>query len=187
MLRTAGIMVFATVLIVPASSQLVMMLAVVSGATEHDMMGFIGFVLGAFIVKYYVFVACAAFVFLATKRLFNAFDYRSADLAIGTLFALLVFIPPLAPPAWLWFSILATGFGRQVGSLLWQAIGIIYLVASVLIAGVTLVAFGIIEVPYFNEFLAFSGLVLLVGWLCHGICLILGAREMAGSGPAVSR
>ena len=56
-----------------------------------------------------------------------------------------------------------------------------------LIAGVTLVAFGIIEVPYFNEFLAFSGLVLLVGWFCHGICLILGAREMAGSGPAVSR
>ena len=48
---------------------------------------------------YYVFVACAAFVFWATKQLFNASGYRSADPAIGTLFALLVFIPPLAPLA----------------------------------------------------------------------------------------
>ena len=42
-------------------------------------------------------------------------------------------------------------------------IGIIYLVVSVVIAGVTVVALGVIDVPNLEEFLALSGLVLLVG------------------------
>ena len=44
-----------------------------------------------------------------------------------TLIIFLAFFSPVAVLSWTWFSISATGFGRQVGSRLWQAIGVIYL------------------------------------------------------------
>ena len=135
-------------------------------------------------VMYYAFVACAAFVLWATKQVFNAFGYRSADLTIGTLFALLACLPPVAPLAWAWFSILATRFGKQVGSLLWQAIGIVYLLSLLLIAlGMTSLAG--VDVPYREELFELAYLMLLAGWLCHCVCLILGARKMRRTDPAV--
>lgn len=135
-------------------------------------------------VMYYAFVACAAFVLWATKQVFNAFGYRSADLTIGTLFALLACLPPVAPLAWAWFSILATRFGKQVGSLLWQAIGIVYLLSLLLIAlGMTSLAG--VDVPYREELFELAYLMLLAGWLCHCVCLILGARKMPRIDPAV--
>ena len=39
-----------------------------------------------------------------------------------------------------------------------------------------------VAVPYVDELGALAGLLLLVGWLCHGIRLILDARKMAGDG-----
>lgn len=135
-------------------------------------------------LMYYAFVACAAFVLWATKQVFNAFGYRSADLTIGTLFGLLACLPPVAPLARAWFSILAIRFGKRVDSLLWQAIGIVYLLALLLIAlGMTSLAG--VDVPYLEELFQLAGLMLLAGWLCHCVCLILGARKMRRIDPAV--
>jgi len=86
--------------------------------------------------------------------------------------------------AWLWFSIAALGFGKAIGSGLWKAIGIVYLIGTALfvlflvlmiLGGVTksvgLLAGGGI--------LALIGvLVLFAGWICHGIGLITGAGRM---------
>lgn len=98
---------------------------------------------------------------------------------IISLVVLLVFFG-----AWLWFSIAALGFGKAIGSGLWKAIGIVYLIGTALfvlflvlmiLGGVTqsvgLLASGGI--------LALIGvLVLLAGWICHGIGLITGAGRM---------
>ena len=175
---TSGIVALATVLIVPGSALLVRSIALVGYSLEN--------VFVAVVVMYYAFVACAAFLLWATKQVFNASGYRSADLAIGTLFTMLAIVPPIAPLAWAWFAILTIRFGRKVGSILWRAIGIVYLLAAVL-AAVAAMSFADVNIPYFNELLTLGGLLFLAGWLCHSICLILGARKMAESNPGASR
>lgn len=180
--RACGIVAIATVLIVPASG---ILSAILFGLFPSRGSHLLPLVLVP-VLMYYAFVACAAFAFWATKQVFNASGYRSADLAIGTLFAALAFVPPAAPLMWAWFAILATRFGSQTGSTLWQAIGIIYLLASVSTAVAVTIFVGV-AVPYVDELGALAGLLLLVGWLCHGIRLILDARKMAGTDPGASR
>ncbi len=80
--------------------------------------------------------------------------------------------------AWIWFSVAAIGFGAQVGSLLWRAIGIVYLAASGLVAvALALLASG--SGAAFGMLALLAGAVMLGGWICHGIGLIVGAKEMA--------
>ncbi|MCY4395728.1 MAG: hypothetical protein OXC10_11375 [Rhodospirillaceae bacterium] len=80
--------------------------------------------------------------------------------------------------AWIWFSIAAIGFGTQVGSQLWKAIGIVYLVGtSLAFVGNGLLLSGIGGAT--GLILLIAGPVVLGGWVCHGIGLIIGAREMA--------
>ncbi len=80
--------------------------------------------------------------------------------------------------AWIWFSIAAFGFGAQVGSQLWKAIGIVYLVGtSLAFVGNGLLLSGMGGAT--GLILLIAGPVVLGGWVCHGIGLIIGAREMA--------
>ncbi len=81
---------------------------------------------------------------------------------------------------WIWFSVGALRFGDHVGSKLWQAVGIVYLVATAfLVIGVALIAAG--GGPLLLLILPLGGLALLGGWICHGIGLIVGAGEMQRS------
>lgn len=80
--------------------------------------------------------------------------------------------------AWIWFAIMAIGFGAHVGSLLWRAIGIVYLVGMIFaFAGNALPMAGMGQ--GIGLFLLIAGAVVLGGWVCHGIGLIVGSREMA--------
>ncbi|MXW92594.1 MAG: hypothetical protein F4114_16370 [Rhodospirillaceae bacterium] len=91
-------------------------------------------------------------------------------LSFGVLLAMIA--------AWIWFSVAAIGFGAQVGSLLWRAIGIVYLVASGLVAiALALLVSG--SGAAFGMLALLAGAVMLGGWICHGIGLIVGAKEMA--------
>ncbi len=182
--RTSGIVALATVLIVPASAYLVGSVASTGPASIEGALAQVALLI---IVMYYAFVGCSAFVLWATKQVFNASGYRSADVLVGWLFGVLVFLPPLAIPIWAWFSILAFKFGRRVGSPLWQAVGVIYLIAVVSLAAAIAIDFTDIHIFYLDEFMVFSGLMLLVGWLCQGVCLILGARKLAGTEALASR
>jgi len=86
--------------------------------------------------------------------------------------------------AWLWFSIAALGFGKAIGSGLWKAIGIVYLIGTALF--VLFMVLMILAIVAKSPGLAVSGgilaligvLVLLAGWICHGIGLITGAGRM---------
>lgn len=167
--RIGGTMAFATILIVPASAMLLGL-----ATTGYRLQNLVL----APVLMYYAFVGCAAFVLWATKQVFNASGYRSADLAIGTLFAVLACFPPFTPLAWAWFSVLAIRFGRQTGSRLWQLMGIVYLADMILVA-VAMTSFAGIDVPALDELVVLAGLLLLSGWLCHGFCLFDGARKMA--------
>lgn len=86
--------------------------------------------------------------------------------------------------AWLWFAIAALGFGKSIGSGLWKAIGIVYLIGTALfvlfmvlmILGAVTKSVGLLAG---GGILALIGiLVLLAGWICHGIGLITGAGRM---------
>ena len=177
MVRTGGIMAFAMILIVPVSGYLFMLVAPValvfgSLAAKENFLSML-------VLMYVVFLAFVAFVFWTTKGLFNASGYRAADVPIMTLIVFLAFAPPVAVLSWTWFSISATGFGRQVGLRLWQAIGIIYLIGMALIAAsMTWMAFDELQLPNMG-LLMYAALVMLVGWAFHGIGLIVGARKMA--------
>ena len=98
---------------------------------------------------------------------------------VAWLLGVLVFLPLLAFALWAWLSILAMRFGRRVGSPLWRAIGVIYLIAAVLLAAAIVVDFTDIHIPSLDAFMVFAGLMLLAGWLCRGVCLIISARELA--------
>ncbi len=174
--RVSGIVALATVLIVPGSAFLVGSVTSSGPANIERALGQIALLI---IVMYYAFVGCSGFVLWATKQVFNAYDYRSADVLVACLFGVFVFLPPLAFPLWAWFSILAIRFGRRIGSPLWKAIGVIYLIAVVLLAAAIAIDFTDIHIPNLDAFMVFSGLMLLVGWLCHGMCLIISARELA--------
>ena len=79
---------------------------------------------------------------------------------------------------WMWFSIGAIGFGRRIGSRLWQATGIVYLLGTALIAAaVAVMASGDNLTPI--ELVTYALPIMLVGWACHGIGLLVGAKEMA--------
>ena len=176
MVRTGGIMALAMILIVPASGYLFASLIPepmffnIAKAGEK--------ILSILVPMYFVFLAFAVFVFWTTKGLLNASGYQAADVPIVTLIVFLAFFPPVAVLSWTWFSIGATGFGRQVGSRLWQAIGIIYLIGMALLAAsMVWTAFDELQLPNMG-LLGYGALAMLVGWACHGIGLILGAREM---------
>ena len=125
---------------------------------------------------YFVFLAFAVFVFWTTRGLFDAFGHAAADGPILLLIVLLVLGPPLVLLPWTWFSILAARFGRQVGSRLWQATGVIYLIAMALIAAaVAPEAFGEYALL---DLVGFALAMLLIGWGCHGIGLIVWARKI---------
>ena len=128
---------------------------------------------------YFVFIAFAVFVFWTTRGLFKALGYAAADGCFVILIGLLLLGPPLVVLPWTWFSVLATGFGRQVGSRLWQAIGIVYLVAMALV-GASAVSAAFTEDHWPDLDLVGAALaVLLIGWNCHGIGLIVSARRIA--------
>ncbi len=182
--RTSGIVALATVLIVPASAFLVGSVASTGPASIEGALGKVALLI---IVMYYAFVGCSAFVLWATKQVFNASGYRSADALVAWLFGVLVFLPPLALPVWAWFSILAIRFGRRVGAPVWQAVGSIYLIAVMVFTAAIAIEFTDIHISNLEEFMVFSGLMLLVGWSLHGVCLILGARKLAGTEAVVSR
>ena len=127
---------------------------------------------------YFIFIAFAVFVFWTTRGLFKALGYAAADGCFVILIGLLVLGPPLVVLPWTWFSILATRFGRQVGSRLWQVVGVIYLVAMVLVAASAVsAAFNDYRWPNM-ELLGFTLAALLLGWVCHGIGLIVSARNI---------
>ena len=95
------------------------------------------------------------------------------------LFGLLLLGPPLVPLPWTWFSILAIRFGRQIGSRLWQAVGLVYLVAMALVAAsLVSAAFTEYHWPDF-DLIGLALAALFVGWSCHGIGLIVSARRIA--------
>ena len=96
----------------------------------------------------------------------------------GALGILSVIVMLATVLSWIWFSIAATGFGRQVGSRLWQAIGILYLTSMALFAvGMVLMTSGGGQLPAL--FFLIASPVMLGGWVCHGIGLIIGANEMS--------
>ena len=97
-------------------------------------------------------------------------------------FSVLGILSQVAPLAvvlfWMWFSFLAIRFGKWTGSGLWQAIGIIYLIGMPSVAvGMVSYMFGYDETS--PVLVAIAAPVLLVGWACHGVGLIAGARGMA--------
>ena len=95
--------------------------------------------------------------------------------ALGILSAIVMLATVLS---WIWFSIAATGFGKQVGSRLWQAIGILYLTSMALFAvGMVLMTSGVAQLHAL--FFLIASPVMLGGWVCHGIGLIIGANEMS--------
>ncbi len=152
-----------------------------------------------------LYLAIMIFVYWTTRGLFNAFGYRRADTPIMTLMILMavnlvlfLFGGAGAPAgdgtgsldtlsaitglatvmAWIWFAIMAIGFGAHVGSQLWKAIGIVYLVGMILaFAGNGLMMTGTGQAT--GLFLLIAGPVALGGWVCHGIGLIVGSKEMA--------
>ena len=88
--------------------------------------------------------------------------------------------PPLAVLSWMWLAIRAIGFGRRTVSLLWQATGVIYLVGMALLAAAMVsMSLGNNMLPI--QLVTYAAPVLLVGWVCHGIGLIGGARRLARS------
>lgn len=131
-------------------------------------------------VMYYAFVCCAAFVLWATRDVFNAAGYRSANALVAWLILTLLFLPPLALLLWAWFSILVIRFGRRVDSPLWQTIGAIYLIAVVLFVAATAIGFTDLHMSIPFAFMVLPELTLLAGWLCHGVCLVRSARTLAG-------
>lgn len=152
-----------------------------------------------------LYLAIMIFVYWTTRGLFHAFGYRRADTPIMTMMILMgvnlvLFQFGGAGPApgadsgsfdtlsevaslatvlaWLWFAVRAIGFGAHVGSQLWKAIGIVYLVGMILaFAGNSLALGGMGGAT--GLFLLLAGAVVLGGWVCHGIGLIVGSREMA--------
>ena len=86
---------------------------------------------------------------------------------------------PLVVLPWTWFSILAIGFDRQVRSRRWQAVGIVYLAAMALAAAsVVSAAFSEILIPDI-DLLGLALAALLIGWVRHGIGLIVSPRRIA--------
>ena len=132
-----------------------------------------------FVLLCVVFLASAVFVFWTTRGLFKALGYMAADGCFVILIGLLLLGPPLVLLPWTWFSILATRFGRQVGSRLWQAVGVVYLIAMALVAAsVVSVAFSEFRFPNLN-LVGFALAAFLIGWSCHGIGLIVSARNIS--------
>ena len=147
------------------------------------------------VLAYVSFLAFATFVFWTTRGFFNAFGYRTADLPTVTLIVLLMvnLIPVLyrswmgvfddilvsaAILLWMWFAVGAVGFGRHVGSRLWQATGIVYLIGTASLgAAVAVNLSGDNLTPI--TIVTYALPVMLVGWACHGIGLIKGAKTMA--------
>lgn len=128
---------------------------------------------------YFIFLGFAVFVFWTTRGLFEALGYMAADGPVLLLVGLLVVGPPLVLLPWTWFSILATRFGRQVGSRLWQAVGIFYLAAMALaVSSIVSAAFDKYHWPD-TDLAGFALAALLIGWVCHGIGLIVSARRIA--------
>ena len=98
--------------------------------------------------------------------------------------------PLLAALSWMWLSVRTIGFGMRSHSRLWQATGGIYLVGmALLVAAMVSMSLGDNLLPI--ELVTYAVPVLLVGWVCHGVGLILGARRLArarshASAPHVS-
>jgi len=92
--------------------------------------------------------------------------------------------------AWLWFAMAALGFGNRIASGLWKGIGIVYLIGTVLfvLSMLLLVMLGVSEASGlaigdgFQMLIGIQAtvgmLVILAGWICHGIGLITGADRM---------
>ena len=203
--RIGGIMVFFLILsVILTGLFLGATVAGMTGGGRPDLAAF-GSTL---ILLQIVYLGVMTFVYWTTKGLFNAFAFHRADTPIMTLMILmavnlvLLLLGGAGPPAtgtgpaagtgdalstialtatvmaWIWFAITAIGFGRQVESRLWTAIGIVYLAGMGLtLAAVCLVASGLGGMA--GPFLLIAGPVTLGGWICHGIGLLVGAKEMA--------
>lgn len=85
--------------------------------------------------------------------------------------------PPLAVLSWMWLSVRAVGFGMRSRSRLWQVTGCIYLIGMALLAA-AMVSMSLGDNLKPIELVTYAVPVLLVGWICHGIGLILGARRL---------
>ncbi|MCY4590976.1 MAG: hypothetical protein OXE86_10570 [Alphaproteobacteria bacterium] len=98
--------------------------------------------------------------------------------------------PPLAVLSWMWLSVRITGFGRRSGSRLWQTTGVIYLVGMALLAA-AMVSMSLGDNLRPIGLVTYAVPVLLVGWVCHAVGLIVGARRLTrarsqASAPCVS-
>lgn len=176
--RSSGIVALATVLIVPASALLA---GSVTSAGFSNIERGVAHVDLLIFVMYYAFVCCAAFVLWATRDVFNAAGYKSANALVAWLILMLLFLPPLALLLWAWFSIHVIRFGRRADSTLWHAIGAIYLIAVVLLfVAATAISFTDIHMSIPYAFMVLPELTLLAGWLCHGVCLVRSARTLVG-------
>jgi len=148
--------------------------------------------------------AAVAAVFWTTWGFFRAFDRKAAktptiaiaivatlltaiqatfwifeDDFVAALFTMMlpIFASFLFFPLLIWFSIAVFLFGRDADSLLWKAVGIVYL-AGMIPAGAGLVWRWAGGAPI-ESLIAIVGAIVLGGWICHGIALILGAGRMA--------
>ena len=176
MIRTGGIMAF---LMIPTVLVLWLLIAVgIFGGALGNPDGIVVVRLLTLLLCL-VFIAFAVFVFWTTRGLFKALGYAAADGCFVILIGLLLLGLPFVVLPWTWFSVLAVRFGRQVGSRLWQAIGVFYLFAMVLVAA-SAVSAAFNEYHWPNlELLGFALAALLLGWVCHGIGLIVSARRTA--------
>lgn len=206
MVRIGGVMVFFLIVAVMVmgfvlAGQMVRMAGQNTPGATQDPAAFTS----TFSMAIVLYLAIMIFVYWTTRGLFHAFGYRRADTPIMTIMILMavnlvlfLFGGAGAAPgggagsfdtlsaitglatvmAWIWFAITAIGFGNHVGSQLWKAIGIVYLAGMILaFAGNVLSMGGIAGAT--GLFLLLAGAIVLGGWVCHGIGLIIGSREMA--------
>ena len=202
MVRIGGVMVFFLIVAVMVMGfVLAGTMVKMAGQENPDPAAFTS----TFSMAIVLYLAIMISVYWTTRGLFHAFGYRRADTPIMTIMILMavnlvlfLFGGAGAAPgggsgsfdtlsaftglatvmAWIWFAIAAIGFGNHVGSRLWKAIGIVYLAGMILaFAGNVLSMGGIAGAT--GLFLLLAGAIVLGGWVCHGIGLIVGSREMA--------
>ena len=131
-----------------------------------------------------IFVVMILTAIVSLIDLFGPFSFRplagidALGEAVDKLTVLISVLLIFQLLAWMWFSIRAIDFGRHSDSLLWQVVGIADIVGSALIV-LALAAHSPAN-RMLPIFFALSGLVVLLsGWICHGIALIIGARSMS--------
>lgn len=126
-------------------------------------------------------IAIAIFATLGTAL--SAISWTFGNTAVGIMAFLFSLLLPILGgylfiPLLIWFSIAVFLFGRDADSLLWKAVGIVYL-AGAITAGTLLVWRHADWGPIADPLIAVVGAIAVGGWVCHGSALILSAGRMA--------